>query len=112
LPASVDLYTPSPVTSASRIVHASPVPTQTTDGADGETAIAPIACTGCASKTGTYVNPLSLDFHTPPEAAPMYQVLGSPTTPDTAEIRPPATGPRNWKRRGSWAGVAVGRGRG
>src|SRR5574338_1322891 len=97
------------MTSASRIAHASPVPAHTTFGLDGDTASAPIACTDWVSKTGTYVAPLSLDFQTPPDAAPRYHVLGSPTTPAMAAMRPPATGPRNWKRSGSCGGAALGR---
>ena len=61
---------PSPMTSLSRIAHASPVPAQTTFGSDGATASAPIAATGMLSDTGTQRPPPSVVFHTPPDAAP------------------------------------------
>ncbi|MBK9967501.1 MAG: hypothetical protein IPP07_22565 [Holophagales bacterium] len=48
----------------------SPVPTQTTSGVRGSTATAPIAWTGCSSKTGSNVRPPFVDFQTPPVAAP------------------------------------------
>jgi hypothetical protein len=48
----------------------SPVPTQTTLLSDGAIAIAPIDCAGCSSKTGFQWTPASVDFQTPPEAAP------------------------------------------
>src|SRR5437764_11686494 len=81
VPESLDLYTPSPNRSASRIAQASPVPAQTIDGFDGATANAPIACTGILSDTGRNVAPLSIDFHTPPDAAPRYHTRASPGTP-------------------------------
>src|SRR5690348_3140246 len=99
-PESVDRYTPSPMTSASRIAHASPVPAHTMFGLDGATARAPIAWTAAESKIGLNVAPLSLDFHTPPEAAPTYQTRGSPGTPTTAENRPPPAGPIIWNLNG------------
>ncbi len=37
-------------------------------------AIAPIDCTGCLSKTGLKTVPPSVDFHTPPLAAPTNSV--------------------------------------
>src|SRR5471032_1233434 len=93
VPESLDLYTPSPNRSASRIAHASPVPAHTIDGLDGATASAPMACTGILSDTGRNVAPLSLDFQTPPDAAPTYHTLASPGTPVIAENRPPSAGP-------------------
>src|SRR6478735_5148655 len=93
VPESADLYTPSPIRSASRIAHASPVPIQTIDGLEGATAIAPIAWTGKLSEIGRNVAPLSIDFHTPPDAAPRYQTRGLPGTPLIAEMRPPSAGP-------------------
>ena len=92
---------PSPITSASRIAHASPVPAQTWFGSDGATASAPIACAGCLSKTGENVLPSSVDFHTPPDAAPTYQMRTSPGTPVIDATRPPNDGPIIWncKRR-------------
>src|ERR1041385_6374311 len=86
------------------MAHASPVPAQTIDGFDGATASAPIACTRMLSETGRKVAPLSTDFHTPPDAAPRYQIRGSPGTPVMAAIRPPSAGPIDWKRNGSGIG--------
>ena len=80
---------PSPTETELR-VQLSPVPTQTTFGSDGSSAIAPMDCTGCLSKTGLNVVPPSRDFQTPPEAAPTNSVTfpSSSTRPVTAEIRP------------------------
>src|SRR5712692_6593030 len=70
-------------------VHDSPVPTQIVFGSDGAMAIAPIDWTGCLSKTGLKVVPPSDDFHTPPLAAPTYNVVFPPSfRPAIAEIRP------------------------
>ena len=55
-------------------VHGSPVPTQTFFGFFGSSAIAPIDCTGCSSKTGRKRVPPSSDFQTPPLAAPTKMV--------------------------------------
>src|SRR5690242_3902626 len=60
-------------------VHASPVPTQMLLGFEGSIAIEPIDCTGCLSNTGLNVMPPSLDFHTPPEAAPTNTVVLPPS---------------------------------
>jgi len=71
-------------------VHDSPVPTQTFLEFFGSSAIAPIDCTGCSSKTGRYRVPLSSDFQTPPLAAPTNRVTlpdGS-RVPAIAEMRP------------------------
>src|SRR5437016_6074056 len=95
---------PSPTTSASRIAHASPVPAHTIAWLDGATANAPIACTGKLSVTGRKVAPLSLDFHTPPDAAPTYHTRASPGTPVIEANRPPPAGPIIWKRNGSATG--------
>src|SRR5437870_12466121 len=71
-------------------VHDSPVPTQTFFAFFGSSAIAPIDCTGCSSKTGRNRVPPSSDFQTPPLAAPTKSVI----FPDgsfvaaMAEIRP------------------------
>src|SRR3954468_11535406 len=79
---------PSPIDTELRI-HDSPVPTHTVCGLLGSIAIAPIDCTGCLSNTGLTVVPPSCDFHTPPDAAPMYSRVLPPTTrPATAAIRP------------------------
>src|SRR6185437_12358280 len=69
-PPSLVLYTPLPIETELRI-HDSPVPTQTLSWWLGSIAIAPIDITGCLSNTGLKVVPLSVDFHTPPLAAPM-----------------------------------------
>src|SRR5216117_2077301 len=71
-------------------VHDSPVPTQTFFEFFGSSAMAPIDCTGCSSKTGRYRVPLSSDFQTPPLAEPTNNVIlpeGS-RTPAMAEMRP------------------------
>src|ERR1035437_718623 len=94
---------PSPITSASRIAHASPVPAQTWVGSDCDTASAPIACAVCLSKTGENVLPSSVDFHTPPDAAPTYQMRTSPGTPEIDATRPPNDGPIIWNCSGGGA---------
>src|SRR5207245_7171989 len=71
-------------------VHDSPEPTQTFFEFFGSSAMAPIDCTGCSSKTGLKRVPPSSDFQTPPLAAPTKSV----TFPDgsrvaaMAEMRP------------------------
>src|SRR6185437_12673447 len=70
LPASVDLYTPSPQMSLGRMNQRSPVPTHTVSASEGATAIAPIADVSWSSKIGRNVCPPSVDFHSPPDAAP------------------------------------------
>ena len=79
------------------MAQASPVPTQTVFGSEGATARAPIAATCWLSKIGAHLKPPSVDFHTPPEDAPAYQVSGSPGTPATAATRLPTCGPRKRK---------------
>src|SRR6266480_4155284 len=69
---------PSPIDTLLR-VQLSPLPTQTFFGLEGSSAIAPIDCTGCSSNTGLKVVPPSVDFHTPPLAAPSARA---------AELRP------------------------
>ena len=69
LPASVDLYMPLPKPTESRSDD-SPLPTYTTSGLDGATAIAPIEATGCPSNTGIHVRPAFTVFQTPPLTAP------------------------------------------
>ncbi len=61
---------PSPIMSMSRTAHPSPVPAQTMFGSLCETASAPMACELSLSNVGFHVVPPSLDFHTPPDAAP------------------------------------------
>src|ERR1044071_2316296 len=60
---------PAPIETELR-VQDSPVPTQMVLEFCGSNAMAPIDWTGCLSKTGLKVVPPSVDFHTPPEAAP------------------------------------------
>src|SRR5258707_9539047 len=70
-------------------VHPSPVPTQTIFSFDGSSAMAPMDCTGCLSKTGTKVVPPSSDFQTPPLAAPTNtMVLPFSFLAATAAMRP------------------------
>src|SRR3977135_3724165 len=106
VPESTDLYTPSPTRSASRI--APPSPAQTIGGWEGATASGPIAWTGMLSDTGRNVAPLSIDFHTPPDAAPRYTTRASPGTPVTAEICQPSRGHIHWNRNGSGGGGGAG----
>ena len=61
---------PSPIMSMSRTAQPSPVPAQTMFGLVGATASAPIACDVSLSNVGFQVAPPSVDFHTPPDAAP------------------------------------------
>ena len=68
-PASRLRNTPRPTLTELRGA-ASPVPTQTTFGFFGDTAMAPIEETGWSSKTGVQVSPPSTDFQTPPAAPP------------------------------------------
>ena len=49
-----------------RETNASPVPTQTMSGFDGDNATSPIEPLPCASKIGSHVVPLFVVFHTPP----------------------------------------------
>jgi hypothetical protein len=68
-PASVDLYIPQPIEMWLRM-NDSPVPTHTTFGSEGATAIAPIDDTGWLSKMGFQCAPASVVFQSPPLAAP------------------------------------------
>jgi len=58
------------MTSLSRMTQASPVPAHTVLGSEGATAREPIAAAGCLSNIGVQRFPPSVDFQTPPEAAP------------------------------------------
>ena len=70
LPASVDLYTPSPGMMLPRM-QASPMPMKTTSGFDSETATAPTdALLICPSVTGAQFSPPSTVFQRPPPTAP------------------------------------------
>ncbi len=64
LPPSADLYTPSPMVTLFRQV-ASPVPTQTISGWDGETAMSPTETVLSDSNTGFQEMPLFSDFQAP-----------------------------------------------
>src|SRR3954465_6713548 len=71
LPASVDFHTPRPIETLLRM-SSEPVPTYTTLGFDGATAIAPMEPTGILpSEIGHQLAPASVVFHTPPEATPI-----------------------------------------
>src|SRR3954463_12748717 len=102
LPASVDLYTPSPGRMLPRM-HDSPIPIQTTSGFVSDTATAPTeALCSCPSVTGIQFSPPSVVFHNPPPVAPKYPSNGRPLTPLTAIERPPRSGPmlrQRYKRR-------------
>ena len=79
---------PSPIDTELR-VQVSPVPTHTVRGLVGSMAIAPIDCTGLASKTGLKVVPPSSERHTPPLAAPTNTIVfPSSFLAATAEMRP------------------------
>ena len=88
-PPSPERQIPSPTDTELR-VQLSPVPTQTTFGSEGSSAIAPMDWTGCLSKTGLNVVPPSSDFHTPPEAEPTNRVIlpSGSARPATAAMRP------------------------
>src|SRR3954468_18404629 len=93
LPASLDLYTPSPGMMLPRM-HDSPVPMNTMSGFDSDTATAPTeALVNWPSVTGAQVVPLSVVFQRPPPTAPKYASFGRPRTPLTAIERPPRGGP-------------------
>ena len=71
LPPSVERYIPSPGETLPRIGD-SPVPTYTTLGSDGATAMAPIEpAVRNLSAIGRHVRPPSVVFQTPPPVAPM-----------------------------------------
>src|SRR6185312_1100439 len=70
LPASVDLNMPHPTDTWLRR-YGSPVPTYTTFGSDGATAIDPMDCTGWLSKIAFQCAPPSVVFQRPPLAAPV-----------------------------------------
>jgi hypothetical protein len=70
LPASVDLYTPSPAMMLPRM-QVSPMPMNTMSGLDSDTATAPTdALRTCPSVTGVQLSPPSTVFHSPPPTAP------------------------------------------
>src|SRR5512146_820145 len=73
LPPSVDFQTPSPHDVLWRLFD-SPVPTQTTSGFDCDTVTSPIDMRPWSSKIGVSTAPLLVVFHTPPCAAPTYQI--------------------------------------
>src|SRR2546428_5303350 len=70
LPASVDLYTPSPCETFPRMGD-SPIPTYTTFGSDSEIPMAPTdPVLKYSSEIGSQLMPPSLVFQTPPPVAP------------------------------------------
>src|SRR6266851_6272362 len=87
-PPSSDLYAPSPQEELCRL-FGSPVPTQTTEGSEGARAMSPMVETLSLSNIGSQVVPLFVVFHTPPEAAPTYTMLGLLSTTAKSSIRPP-----------------------
>src|ERR1700676_940393 len=89
-PPSSDLYTPSPHEELCRLLG-SPLPTHTTDGSEGAMAMSPIVETPSLSNTGRKVVPLLVVFQTPPEATPIYTMLGLLSTTATSSMRPPNT---------------------
>src|SRR5882724_6799445 len=92
-PPSSDLYTPSPHDELCRL-FGSPEPTHTIDGSEAAIAMSPIVETPSLSNTGSNVVPLFVVFHTPPEAAAIYTMLGLLSTTATSSMRPPiAAGP-------------------
>src|SRR5262245_46904560 len=66
----------------------SPVPTYTTSGLSGWTAMAPIDKVLPSSKTGSKLTPPFVDLYKPDEAAPTYRMSGLPGTPATSATRP------------------------
>src|SRR5260370_2676454 len=88
LPPSSDLYAPSPQEELCRL-FGSPVPTQTTEGSEGAMAMSPMVETLSLSNIGSQVVPLFVVFHTPPEAAPTYTMLGLLSTTAKSSMRPP-----------------------
>src|SRR5215510_15908631 len=79
---------PSPTETEFR-VQDSPVPTQTICGLFASIATAPMDCTDSLSNTGLKVVAPSIDFHTPPLAAPTKRVVRPPSLRAAiAEIRP------------------------
>src|SRR6266851_291926 len=88
LPASRDLYAPSPQEELCLLLD-SPVPTQTTEGSEGAMAMSPMVETLCLSKTGSQVVPLFVVFQTPPEAVPTYTMFGLLSTTAKSSMRPP-----------------------
>src|SRR5438128_11743297 len=98
LPASVDLYTPSPGWMLPRM-HDSPVPMKTISGFVSETATAPTDELWIwPSVTGAHVSPPSVVFQSPPPVWPEYASFGRPFTPVAAIDRPARAGPmlRHW----------------
>src|SRR5579859_377338 len=75
LPPSPERSTPMPAYE-SELVFASPVPTHRASSA-GLTWRAPMDRVGASSSRGSHDVPPSVDFHTPPSAAPRYRVVPS-----------------------------------
>src|SRR5688572_16219565 len=105
LPASVERNIPHPTEMLLRM-NGSPVPAYTTFGSLGATASAPTDDTGWLSKIAVQCTPPSVDLNNPPEAAPAYQVIGSPCTPATDATRLPS-GPMYRKRKREYAVVSI-----
>jgi len=99
-PPSVDFHTPLPIDTFERM-ELSPVPAHTIAGSVGDTARAPIECTGWSSNTGSQFRPASVVRQIPPLAAPAKYVVRSPGTPAADATRLP-TGPM-WRKRRPWS---------
>ena len=97
LPASVDLYTPSPKC-ALRWLWFSPVPNQTMFELRGSTSTQHRLNDGPASKMGSNVTPRFTVFHNPPNAVATYQTFGSFGSISTSAIRP-VTSPGPMERK-------------
>src|ERR1041384_367064 len=109
LPASVDLYTPSPGMMLPRM-HDSPIPMNTMFGSDSATATAPTeALLICPSVTDVHVSPPSVVFQRPPPVAPKYPTFGWPLTPLMAIERPPRSGPTLRQRYAFERTLSIGR---
>src|SRR3989442_2983659 len=62
-------------------------------GLDGATAIAPIEPVASRSKSGSQLEPESLERHRPPLSKPMYRTVGCTDEPLEARARPARAGP-------------------
>src|SRR5258708_34275162 len=62
-------------------------------GSESATATAPMEDMRSLSVSDVQLPPPSVDFHSPPAAAPRKYVFGSPGIPVTASARPPRYGP-------------------
>src|SRR5687767_6890807 len=89
LPASVDLYKPSPKAALRWLVF-SPVPSQTTFESFGSTTTQQSVNDPPSSKIGAKVMPRFSVFHSPPNALATYHTLGFLGSISTSATRPVA----------------------